>query len=199
MNINQFDLINFNQGNESAFQKLFNYFYPSLCYFAERLTGENVESVDIVIDLFTTLWSKKGSFQSIDNLKAFLYISTRNRCLNYIQSRKKRKISEMEIKYLSEDYTNAALIDFEIINAGVMQHIYHQVEDLPPKCKEIFKMVFYEGLTTAEIAKKLGITTKTVLNQKLKAIQLLKVELLKKKLYLPVLFLCVVLHNRFMA
>jgi RNA polymerase sigma-70 factor (family 1) len=198
MDINHIDLTNFNNDSH-AFKKVFDQFFPSLCYFAERLISDKEEAEDIVLDLFTRLWSGKRTFESVHGLKGFLYISTRNSCLNFIQSKKKRELSKKEVIYLSQNDINGSLLDRELINAQIMQDIYRQVEELPRQCRQIFKMIFFEGLTTAEIAETLGIASKTVLNQKLKAIQLLKGELLKKKLYLPLVLLCVITHNRFMA
>ena len=119
------------------------------------------------------------------NIKAFLYISTRNTCLNFLNSRQRKTTKNKELQYLT-DMETASAFDFELINAEVMQEIHRQVEALPKQCKEIFKLVYFQGLSTADIAARMGISTKTVLNQKLKAVGVIRAELLKRKLYIAV-------------
>lgn len=176
----------FREGDIRAFQRVFEQFYPSLCYFAERLIDDREEAEDIVLELFTKLWQRKEHFETLANIKAFLYISTRNTCLNFLQYRQRKSVSQKELEYLSEREGPVAF-DFELINAEVMQAIHRQVEELPRQCREIFKLIFFQGLSTAEIADRLGISTKTVLNQKLKAISLIRTELLKRKLFMVAL------------
>ena len=177
----------FKEGDIRVFQRVFEQFYANLCYFAERLIGDKEEAEDIVLELFTKLWQRKEHFDTIANIKAFLYISTRNTCLNFLHYRQRKTDTQKELQYLS-DTELPVTFDFELINAEVMQEIHRQVEALPKQCGEIFRLVFFHGLSTAEIAERLGITTKTVLNQKLKAISLIRAELLKRKLFMVALF-----------
>jgi RNA polymerase sigma-70 factor (ECF subfamily) len=51
------------------------------------------------------------------------------------------------------------LVDQEMISAKVLQSIYAEIENLPNQCKQIFKSIYIEGNTTAEIAEELGIRT----------------------------------------
>lgn len=66
MSKSELDLINFN--NDSlAFKKVFDHFFPSLCYFAERIISDKEEAEDLVLDLFTKMWTDKAKFETIDN------------------------------------------------------------------------------------------------------------------------------------
>ena len=55
--------------------------------------------------------------------------------------------------------------------------IEHAIEDLPPRCHEIFWMSRYENLKVAEIADKLSISKRTVETQISKALKILRVKL----------------------
>ena len=61
-----------------------------------------------------------------------------------------------------------------------MATLFQEVEKLPPQCAEVFKLMFFQQLTTDQVAKQLSITTKTVLNQKGRAIQLLRKSFLQQ-------------------
>jgi RNA polymerase sigma-70 factor (ECF subfamily) len=52
--------------------------------------------------------------------------------------------------------------------------VKQEIQDLPPKCKEIFILGKQEGLTYAEIAEHLNISFRTVENQMSKAFVIIR-------------------------
>jgi RNA polymerase sigma-70 factor (ECF subfamily) len=64
--------------------------------------------------------------------------------------------------------------------------IQNAVDDLAPRCREIFWMSRYENLKVAEIAEKLDISKRTVETQISKALKILRVKLVD---YISVLIL----------
>lgn len=84
------------------------------------------------------------------------------------------------MRYLSGDETQQEdVLAGEMIRVEVLSEILREIERLPKKCREIFKLIFIEGLSTEEIARQMGIAPQTVRTQKARAIQLLKVQFLK--------------------
>ena len=75
----------FNKGNQRSFSSIFNTYYASLCFFAERMILDKQEAEDIVEETFVKLWRLHANFETMQNIKAFLYITTKNACLNYIK------------------------------------------------------------------------------------------------------------------
>lgn len=169
----------FHEGNSVAVQHLFKLHYRALVYFANKLINDPQEAEDIVINTFVKLLDKRVSFESLRNIKSFLYTTVRNSCLDYLRHMNRRSSWHKEISYLSE--TNEEVED-EMMKARILQEIYNEIETLPSQCRLIFKLIFINGLSSKQISEQLGITAKTVLNQKLKAVRLLKNSLLKKNL-----------------
>ena len=66
-------------------KQLFTTFYPSLCLFANRLLNNFDEAEDIVQNVFITLLHKKVKVNQITSLKAYLYSSVHNACINHIK------------------------------------------------------------------------------------------------------------------
>jgi RNA polymerase sigma-70 factor (ECF subfamily) len=66
----------------------------------------------------------------------------------------------------------------DMIEGELLKKIYPLIETLPNKCRTIFKLIYFEDASTDEVAEKLKITPRNVLNQKSRAIQLLKKKLL---------------------
>lgn len=190
------DLITGLRNSEAeAIRYLYNLHYRSLCYYAERLTHSKEEAEDIAVDCFIKLLNKKDDFDNLTDIKAFLYTATRNACFDYYRKEKRHDSSHREILYMAQP--SDAGDDFEMINAEIMQELSLAIENLPPQCSKVFKLIFFKGLNTAEVAGQMNINPKTVLNQKAKAVQLLRHALLKKGLLATGLLLNIILQNSF--
>lgn len=184
----------FNEGDIGTFQKVYRTLYPAIYHFANKLIADEMEAKDITSETFIKVWHKRSDLVSFENIKAFAYIVARNACFNYLQSVHRKSNSHKEILYLNNEEDNQ-LINYEIINADVIQELHRQIELLPPQCGLVFKHMFFFGKNSTQVAEEMGITRKTVLNQKLKAIALLRAALLKKNL-LPAATALFILHQR---
>ncbi|HLY69733.1 MAG TPA: RNA polymerase sigma-70 factor [Puia sp.] len=199
LNIDDTDLFNaFKRGEPRASDKIFTEYFRQLCFFAERLSGNKEESEDVVADSFVKMLQRRESFENMENIKAFLYVTTRNACINQYKAGKRHVLAHRQMEYLLRtDAIKEGPFEEEIIRAEVIAEIYKEVENLPDRAREIFKMIFINGMSTAEIAQKLGIEMQTVRSQKARALQLLKAELLKKGNITALVYLisCFAVHN----
>lgn len=163
-----------------AVKELFNQLYKPLIYFAEKLVNNKQEAEDIVGTSFFKLTGRIEQFSSSRDVKAFLYVTTRNECLDYLRRMARFERSQDQLQYLM-DYTDAQADD-EMLRARILQEVYNEIEQLPPQCKKIFKLIYTRGMSTREIAEELELSPQTVLNQKAKALNLLRGILAKKNL-----------------
>jgi RNA polymerase sigma factor (sigma-70 family) len=85
------------------------------------------------------------------------------------------------------------VMEREILRVELLQEIYEEIEELPGRCKEIFKMIFIQGLSTDIIGEQLGISLQTVRTQKARAIGLIRTQLLKKNRLVTLMLLTAVL------
>lgn len=166
------------EGNEKALAHFFKLHSKSLAYFTTRMLEDKAEADDIVSKCFLKLWQKHKDFKTAQNIKAFLYISCRNACLDYLASLKVR--TAVQEKYISHLQEGEETILYDVIQTEVLDLVNKEIEELPDKMKVIFKMLYIEGKSTAEIASELDLSIQTVRNQKTKAIAILKNSLLKK-------------------
>src|SRR5262249_49464522 len=143
-----------------AMNYLFKRHYKPLCYFAWQLTGDKAEAQDIAGEAFIKLWRKHDDFDSFRNIRAFLYIATRNACFDYLKHIQRKTASHESMSYLAE--ISEEYIQSRMARAEVLQLILYEVETLPPIRRQIFKMIYLEDLSTGEIAERLHITTDTV-------------------------------------
>jgi RNA polymerase sigma-70 factor (family 1) len=168
----------FRNGEEKALVHFFELHGKSLAYFTGRMLDDKAEADDIVSKCFLKLWQKHEHFNTAQNIKAFLYISCRNACLDYLAALKVRTVAQE--RYIIHLQNGDETILYDVIQTEVLDMVHKEIEELPDKMKVIFKMLYVEGRSTAEIAAELGLSIQTVRNQKIKAIAVIKNSLVKK-------------------
>ncbi|MBX3252966.1 MAG: sigma-70 family RNA polymerase sigma factor [Chitinophagaceae bacterium] len=177
----------FQRGEIHARKIIFNTYFHPLCLFSERITGNILQSEDIVAEVFEKLMSAPHNFSAMARLKSFLYQSVHNASINYVIARKRYSAACNQVRYLAEnEQYDHEIVQNEIMRAELIHEIYMAMDKLPDKCGQIFKMIFVEDLSTVEIAEKLQINVQTVRTQKARAIELIRNLLIKKNLQFPV-------------
>lgn len=167
-------------GNDKSLQCLFRLYYRPLRFFATRLLKDEFIAEDIVEESFIKLWQRKTDFANLQNIKAFLYISTKNACLNVLKQQQRDIVSKNQLAYLLSEKEEFILN--EMVRSEVLEEVTKKIETLPGQCRKIFIMSFINGYKNHEIAAALRISVHTVKNQKIRAVQLLKVRLRDKNL-----------------
>jgi RNA polymerase sigma-70 factor (ECF subfamily) len=160
------------QDQVPEFEQLFRQFNPALCYFARRWVSDMAVAQDIVTDVFVKLWQKQADFATVYAIKAFLYISTRNACINHIQQVQYQARVRETIRQLSSDIESDGM--HETIHAEVLQRVYMVVNDLPARCREVMLLSYQGGMNCHEIARKMQLSVHTVRNQKNRGVHLVK-------------------------
>ncbi|HMH21376.1 MAG TPA: sigma-70 family RNA polymerase sigma factor [Puia sp.] len=177
----EFSIDRFAKGDKHEFKHVYELYYNVVFTFIFSLVKNEAEAQDIASDGFVKLWKLRTNFKNLNNIKGFLLITARNASYDHFRHIQRLRLAHKEILHLSDE----EVPENDAIDALVFSELACQIEDLPSRCKEIFKLLFFQNLNTAEVAVQLNISRQTVLNQKANAIKLLRSALLKKAL-LPV-------------
>jgi RNA polymerase sigma-70 factor (ECF subfamily) len=140
------------------------------------------EAEEVVQGTFIGFWEKRENLQIETSLKAYLYRSVRNSCLNEIKRQKVRQVHAQAV--LQQEVQVAEASDHDALKIELEDRIHHAIQTLPEQCRLIFKMSRFEELKYQEIADQLGLSIKTVENQIGKALKVLREQL---KDYLPMI------------
>jgi RNA polymerase sigma-70 factor (family 1) len=165
-------------GDESAFRQLFESYYQKLVVFAGKYLGDLESARDVVQEFLTDLYESHGSISIRTSLKAYLYSSVRNRCLNQLKHRAVRdKHREL---VMQPDITADPDQDFtEKMDATELEaRISEIVSRLPQQCRRIFILSRVDEKKNREIAKELGLSVRTVETQISRALKALRDNLL---------------------
>jgi len=161
-------------GDDRVLNDLYEQFAAPLYYFCTSLTQDAEESKDIVSTTFNTFWNLRNDFNSLANIKAFLYITARNRCFDFLRYRQRQAEGRKEITSHLISTDQQEDVERLIIESDFLNRVYNEIQQLPPQCKEIFILTYFNELTSGEIANKLGISVSTVTTQRSRAIKFLR-------------------------
>lgn len=147
-----------------AYRQLYMLLSDGLQNFSFSIIKSREGAEEVVSDAFIKIWQMRSQLHCIDNLKGYLYTTTRNLSLNYIAKRSKdpiRVLNEMPAEQLVECNSPEELL----IARETFKTIEHVVHRLPAQCKTVFQLVKEEGLKYKEVASELNISVFTVRNQ----------------------------------
>lgn len=167
-------LIALQNGDEHALALIFKQYYTGLLYFAQQYIRDHQAAEDIVTESFIAVWRKRADFHRMHSLKSFLYKTVRNACIDQIRQDTRHAHLHKEIEYLAE--RSEEFMNPQIIKSELLQKLFNDIEQLPPMRREIFKMIYVEGLSTLETAAALRISVDTVRVQKARAIHALRIS-----------------------
>jgi len=174
MNKSTTDIISLiQQGDHKAFETLFKEYYARLCEYSFLLTKDKEAASELVQDFFVKLWENHAKI-NIKTTKAYLFKAIHNNTVKYLT-----KNNHFDSIINEKEYGYVLPNDFELT-----ERLEISLNELPPKCKEIFMMSRLEKLRHKEIAEKLRISPKTVEVQIRKASLILKEKLKEFKVLL---------------
>jgi RNA polymerase sigma-70 factor (ECF subfamily) len=172
------------QGDEKAFQYVFDTHYGLLCSIASEFLKDDFLAETIVGDVILYLWEKRETIEIQSSLRAYLIKAVRNKCLNYQQLQyvvketrfpEHEELLDAEGNYLiSDSQPLAALLEKEL-----EIEIEKSINSLSDECRKVFELSRFEQLKYEDIAEELNISVNTVKYHIKNALSKLRADLSK--------------------
>jgi RNA polymerase sigma-70 factor, ECF subfamily len=164
-------------GNDdiAVFEMLFRKYYSDLVNYSARFTGDFDASEEIVQDFFYNFWKNRKTINIRLSVKAYLYRSIKNNTLNFLDALNVRRKYADRVLNMSKDQSGYE--DKEMEFSELNELVKNTLDELPERCRIIFRMSRFDGLKYEEIAKELSVSVKTVEANIGKALKLLRVRL----------------------
>jgi RNA polymerase sigma-70 factor (family 1) len=171
-------------GNKEVFDLVFRRYYSELCIFANDYVHSPDIAQEITQDMFVYLWENHSRIQIKISLKAYLYRSVHNRCMNYFRSKTYQMNKEVLIDNLMNHdvllSTEISETVFDLLFSEKLEHeLEKTIEMLPEQCRIIFEMNRYENLSYKEIADRLEVSASTVRTQIARALHKIRNKMSK--------------------
>ncbi|PRD45500.1 RNA polymerase sigma factor [Sphingobacterium haloxyli] len=171
------------RGEEAGLVGIYRLYNKQILFFAQKYVKNYQIAEEIVADVFVKLWERRASFSSLYRIRAFLYIATKNKCLNQLRGTSLcESLDDVESyeELLSED----ADAFTKIIRTELLKAIYDEVQKLPEKQREVFNKTFLEDKTAEDIAKEMNMAPHAVYANKSRALAALRHNLRLKDAFL---------------
>ena len=169
------------QNDHSALKALYDHYANGFYQLALAIVHSAELAEEIVEDVFISIWKNRARIPAIENLNLYLHVAVRNTSKSYLRKYKRQQFinfDDVQLPLLRVDVTPEDLL----VSGEVIRRVNGAINELPPKCRLIFKLVKEDGLKHREVAELLDLNVKTIENQI--AIALKKIQQ-AVKLYLP--------------
>lgn len=170
------------KSDERVFEELFRHYVTVLSEYAFFYLRDRQLAEDVVQDLFVKLWENRQSLEIHTSLKAYLYRSTHNSCIQFLRY---KTVSDKHEQFLQARLREAKLMNQLYFETGITnlfekeigELVNQSLEKLPPKTSEIFRLSRRKYLKNSEIAKQFKLSEKSVEYHITKALEMLRTDL----------------------
>lgn len=161
-----------------TYRTLFRKYYANLLFYATRIVGDE-EAEDVVQDVFVELWRRKDTMDVGEQIQAFLYRAVYTRALNVLKHRDivngyeavMLDIHKKRIAYYQPDSNDVIK---RIEDKELRKTLSDAIDELPDKCKKVFKLSYLHEMKNKEIAETMDISLRTVEAHMYKALKILR-------------------------
>ena len=165
----------FLQGDKTALENLLCAYSDALVRFAYSYVKSSAIAEDVVADSFAALLVKKRNIPDDDHLRAYLYKTTRNGCMNYLR-RYRRDVPLCDVENVLESGDTQSTL----WHSERDKLLYRCMQTLPKDYREVLQLSYIDGFSIPEVCDMMGKNTKQVYNLLARAKSALK-ELLQKE------------------
>ncbi|MBL6690788.1 MAG: RNA polymerase sigma factor [Pseudomonadales bacterium] len=145
------------EGSEGAWLALVKRYETRLYNHALRMVGNSDDALDLLQDLFLSVYRNLGNFRGDAPFPAWLFRIATFRCTDHLR---KRKAQFSEYEELQDDNrgSNPATGYEDVRSNG---DIVRLLGSLPNEQRQVIELKFFQNFTFDEIAAQLGITSNT--------------------------------------
>ncbi|WP_372774310.1 RNA polymerase sigma factor [Mangrovibacterium sp.] len=157
------------KGDADAFTRLCEQYSNKLYRFAFSYLKNELESEEIVQEVFLKIWQNRSTLRDVKSLQSYLFTIAFNDVKKAFLRRSKAEAYKHEV--VDELDSHGDTIDFEQRYQNVIQKLELFIEEMPERRRQIFIARKKEGKAVKQIAEEMEISVKTIENQITKAMK----------------------------
>jgi RNA polymerase sigma-70 factor (ECF subfamily) len=151
----------FRSGDPETMGRLMDRLWDPLLIFARRLLPDYADPQDLVQEALVRIWVRRVRLRDGGSLRALLYTTVRNACLDEVRKRGRRR----RLQAASGQHPTPPRTPYEDVEGAELERLAAAaVSKLPEKRQEVFRLVREDGLSYRETAEVLGLSEQTVAN-----------------------------------
>ena len=142
------------------------HYYRELLGFLSRRVADKGTAADLAQESYARLYAARASGTVVENPRALLYRTARNLVIDQHRHDAVRAAVEMPVpsgqSLPDAPAPRGSEPEAAVASRQVMAAVVETIEALPPRCREAFVLSRFEGLSHADVARRMGVSTKMV-------------------------------------
>ena len=145
------------KGDQKALAELYDRYSPLLIALGQRILGNRREVEDLLHDVFIEAWRRSKDYDATrGTVRAWLVMRMRSRALDRVRAAGRAKVVLQDEGLPEREAPDDPSI------APDQARVRAAVERLPEDQRVVLQLGYFEGMTSSEIAKQLGVPIGTV-------------------------------------
>jgi RNA polymerase sigma-70 factor (ECF subfamily) len=148
------------RGDSAALAQLYDRYAPSMLGLARRIVSRSEAAEDLVHEVFLEAWEHASTYDdSRGTVKAWLMMRTRSRSIDYRRAADQSRATLVNDSFWTEQLSRPATDESLLPDHAVIRS---ELLNLPKDQRDALLLGYFEGLSTTEIAQRVGSPVGTV-------------------------------------
>jgi RNA polymerase sigma-70 factor (family 1) len=154
-------------GNEQAFEKIYNLYSTRLYGNLLKLVKSEAEAQEILQDVFLKIWDNRRSIDIEKSFRSYLFKIAENKVYDFFRKAARDKKREAQLISIA---TNEYVPVEELLQSDEKSAILQKaIDSLPPQRQQVFRLCKLEGKSYKDVSELLGISVSTISDHIVKA------------------------------
>jgi RNA polymerase sigma-70 factor (family 1) len=145
-----------------AFRWIYDKYYHVVARVGNKYLQDTALTQDLIQEIFSSVWTKRGQFTSIDNFESYFFTMARNLAIQYIKGKAREVTRNRAYTHLKPAAENN--IETYAMDKDLGHLVEKAVKALPHHHQRVFELCKQQGLCHQEVAHQLNLAPETVSN-----------------------------------
>ncbi|GAB2796198.1 hypothetical protein GCM10027275_46860 [Rhabdobacter roseus] len=152
------------QGDEGAFTELAEHHYRKLLNYGRKFSANQPLLEDALQELLVNLWLRREHLGDPPSVRLYLLKAYRHQLFKAIKQDPFRSSDDLSASDEPLEFSIEDTFIRNEKNQDLQERLYHLINELPERQKEMIYLRFYQGLSVEEIAQLLDLKPQSVSN-----------------------------------
>ena len=148
------------QGNEQAFEKIYNLYSSRLFGNIYRMVKSESTAQDILQEVFVKIWHNRAAIDPDKSFRSYLFRIAENRVYDFFRkAARDKKIQARLFAAATEEYEHIEEMIYRKENVLLLQKA---IDSLSPQRQQVFRLIKLDNKSYEEVSRQLGISVSTI-------------------------------------